>query len=87
MIDKVDEYFGHVFDMPKLSAASKDNEENKAKRREKNLAMVKNEKIAIQNHIWFELLSISSLDHIPISTNFMQSGQVSVLTIDTFPWV
>lgn len=81
LIDRIDESFGYVFDMPNLREASREKGEAFVKQKEDNWIHIENDKTLIRNHIGLELLFTASLGSTPISVEFIHSGKASDLPL------
>jgi hypothetical protein len=81
LIERIDEHFQFEFDMPRLTEASREKGETFAKQKAENSKSIEVEKQLIREHINFELLFATALDHTPISVAFMSSGKASDLPL------
>jgi hypothetical protein len=81
LVERIDEYFQYEFDIPKLREASREQGEIFTKQKAKNRESIEIEKELIREHINYELLFATSLDHTPINLAFMKSGKASDLPL------
>jgi len=81
LVERIDEHFQYEFDIPKLTEASREKGETFVKQKAENRKSIEVEKELIREHINFELLFATALDHTSISVAFMSSGKASDLPL------